>query len=237
MEIQKRLVGKEDFKTVYNYPQVNYIKGGVQRIETSRGCPRLCPYCKEPDKLEVFDIPRIISNCVEILDMNFLWQPNILDRIKQLGRIKVNNKVVYYDEVCGFDFRFMSQEIANELKKSRFINIRIAWDWYMNDQYKIKDCLKMLFNAGFSKKEISCFMIVNWKIPKKECERKMDLLKIWNIKICDCCYDGGYKIAVPEFWEQGEIEDFRADCRKHNQLVNFEIDPEIKPDDIRSIPQ
>jgi len=52
-------------------------------------------------------------------------------------------------------------------------------------------------------------------------------MKVWNVKVCDCCYDGGYKHCTPEFWTGKELSEFRAECRKHNQLVNFGIDPEF----------
>ncbi len=216
-------------KTTYNRPQYNKIVGDQQRIETSRGCPNKCAYCYEPTKIELFKIPKIKRNKVQILDMNFLYgQPDILQRIKELGGIRVNNKVVYYEEVCGFDYRLMTEEIANELKKSRFKKIRIAWDMGLQEQYKIKDCIKLLIKAGYRAKEISVFIIVNWIIPIKDCEKKLDLLKVWNVKVNDCCYDGGYKKATPMCWDIIEIKAFRASCRKHNQLVNFGIDPELK---------
>jgi hypothetical protein len=84
----------------------------------------------------------------------------------------------------------------------------------------------MFKRAGYRSEDLSVFMIVNWKIPITECEKKLDLLKVWNVKVCDCCYDGGYKLAKPMFWTPEQIKRFRAKCRKHNQLVRFKIDPE-----------
>ena len=48
--------------------------------------------------------------------------------------------------VCGFDYRLLTQEIADALKKSRFVKIRIAWDWYYQDQLKIKEALNRVFS-------------------------------------------------------------------------------------------
>ena len=219
--MQTRLIQKDYRRREVDKEQINYVVDEIQRLKTSEGCPHLCPYCYEPDELKVFPIPKIIKDYVQILDMNFLWQPDVIERIRQLKRPKA-----VYEAVCGFDFRFMNQEIANELKKSRFIKIRIAWDWRLKDQYKIKDCIDMFLKAGYKRHDISCFILTNWKIPKSECEKKLDLLKVWHIKVCDCCYDGGYAIAIPEFWAEQEIREFRAKCRKHNQIVNFKIDPE-----------
>lgn len=217
-----------DIYTTWGKPPYNKVKGDRQRIETHRGCPNNCPYCFEPTEVEVYPIPNLERNYVEILDMNFLYQPEIIKRIGELAEKRVGGRVVYYEEVCGFDHRLMTQEIANELKKARFVRPRIAWDGGATDQFKIKDCIDKLMKAGYKRKEIMCFMIVNWNITKRVCDRKLDLLKIWNVKVCDCCFDGGYKHAAPKRWTFDELKEFRAKCRKHNQIVNFGIDPELK---------
>lgn len=221
-------------KTTYGKPQYNKVVGDHQRIELSRGCPNGCSYCYEPfikslQEVKVFPIPEIKCNYVEILDMNFLFQPNILKRIEDLPYSfgKYNN-VITYEEICGFDFRLMTQEIANKLKSKRFIKIRIAWDRELKDQYKIKDTLKMLEKARFRSKTISVFILVNWEISYEDCLKKLDLLKVWKVKVNDCCFNGGYKNAIPKDWKAEQLKDFRSKCRKHNQLVNFEIDPELK---------
>lgn len=225
-EIQLRLLPKRQIQQTYSGEQLNEIIGETQRIETSRGCIRNCPFCYEPTKRECFDIPEITKGFVQIIDMNFLLRADALEIIRKFGKTKVNNRVVYYEETSGFDYRLMTQEIANGLKKARFIKPRIAWDWEFKDQMKIKDNIDMLKRAGYRSNEIGIFVIVNWWIPRVECERKLDLLKVWNVHVCDCCYDGGYAHAVPEHWIQKDINEFKARCRKHNQLVNFGVDPE-----------
>ena len=116
---------------------------------------------------------------------------------------------------------------ANELKKARFVRPRIAWDGPYSDQFKIKEAVDKFVKAGYESKDIMAFMIVNWTISKAECEQKLDLLKVWRVKVCDCCFDGGYANAVPKRWTYEELKEFRHKCRKHNQIVNFGIDPEL----------
>lgn len=212
--------------TTYGKPQYNYVKGNRQRIELHRGCPWGHEYCYEPKINEDFPIPPIVKSYVEILDMNLLARKDCLSIIRELRVMRVNKKIVTYEAVCGFDFRLLTQEIADELKKAHFVRPRIAWDGSFSDQYKIKDALQILFRAGFKPKETSLFMIVNWRIPFKECLRKLDLMKVWNVKVCDCCYDGGYKYATPIFWTRDQLIKIRRICRKHNQLVLFGIDPQ-----------
>lgn len=159
---------------------------------------------------------------VQILDMNFLANPKYEDHL--VGCMEANNK--HYELICGVDWRLLTQDICNMLHNARFIKMRWAWDYTFSQQKKHQKVLSMLKKAGYRPEELSVFMIVNWKIPFVECCQKLDLLKVWNVKVNDCCWDGGYKIAKPVYWTPEQIKKFRKMCRKHNQLVRFKIDPE-----------
>jgi len=211
----------------------NKVNDTEQWIRISEGCPNNCPYCRETKECGkepiYFDIPEIVRNKVKIMDMNLMYKPEAIRIINELGSKRVNNKVVYYELICGIDWRYMTQEKANALKKSRFKNIRFAWDYGLDHQMKIKDCVNMLLKAGYKAKELSCFILCNWLVPYKDCLRKLDLLKIWNIKVNDCWFDNQLSPNIePIWWTKEEIKDFRRKCRKHNQMVLFGIDPELK---------
>jgi len=230
------------YGTTYDRPQYNVVKGAVQRIELHRGCPWQHEYCYEPKEAEDFPIPELVKNQVQILDMNFLSRCDALEVIKELGKKRVNGKPVIYEFVCGIDYRFLTDEIAEAMRSNRFIRPRIAWDDPFSEQTKIKDAIVTLEAAGYRRNEISAFMIVNWRVSYSECLRKLDLMKVWNIKVCDCCYDGGYGpgvgcrgtgVAVPVYWTLEDIQDIRLKSRKHNQLVLFGIDPQIKVNQYR----
>lgn len=79
-----------------------------------------------------------------------------------------------------------------------------------------------MIRAGW---DLMLFMIVNWMVPRDECEKKLELMKVWCVKVADCCFDAGYRYAVPEFWTEKDMVEFRAKCRLHNLLVNFGIYP------------
>jgi len=71
------------------------------------------------------------------------------------------------------------------------------------------------------------FIICNWKIDQAICLKKLDLLKVWRVQVADCYFDNQLSPNIkPEYWTEKEIKEFRHKCRKHNQLVNFGIDPE-----------
>lgn len=202
---------------------------GVQVIRISEGCPNQCPYCAEPKEIKWFGVPKIRSNKVRFVDMNILCKQQALETIKKLGEERFDNKVVYFEFTCGLDFRFFSQEIADTLKQSRVKNIRIAWDFGFEHQKQVKETLKMLLKSGYRPNDIMFFMIANWRVPYMVCREKMDLCKIWNVKIGDCYYDNQtFPNVKPIWWTMGELKSFRRLCRKHNQMVNFKIDPEYE---------
>ena len=167
--------------------------------------------------------------------MNFLANPNFEENIVNLMEARNKN----YELICGVDYRRLTQEIFNELYNSRFIKIRWAWDYMFSQQKIHQKVWKMFKKAGYKSEELSVFILSNYKIPYEECCKKLDLLKVWNVKVNDCCYDGGYpkseidfnrnkRFNEKRFWKYHDIKEFRKKCRKHNQIVRFKIDPEVK---------
>ena len=216
----------------YSKGAYNKFDNEEQWIRISEGCPNKCPYCRESfenPKNKIYPIPEIVRNRVKIMDMNLLCKSECLEIIRELGQKKVNKRIVYYELICGIDYRFLTQEIADALKENHFKNIRLAWDWGFNLQKDIKGAVGMLIRSGYKPNDIMVFMICNWKIPYEECLRKMDLCKIWNVQIADCWFDNQLSPNIkPIYWTAEQIKDFRHKCRKHNQMVNFKIDPEYK---------
>ncbi len=238
-----QMVFKKDcaLKKPYSYGPYNKIKGLKQAIRLSEGCPHNCPNCHEPTEIKLFPIPTIERNEVLVFDMNPLCKPEMLEYIKFLGKLRVNDKPVRFEFVCGIDYRFLTQELADAIYLNHFGSnvgfdkkvhknkvIRIAWDGSYLDQKKIKRAIDILAKAGFKRKEIMIFMQANHlRATFEECCLKLDLCKVWNVKVCDCYFDGqiGSKI-VPIYWTGPEIKAFRHKVRKHNQIVNFGVDPE-----------
>lgn len=227
--MQQRLISKSPIN--YSYGPYNKMDKDQQWIRLTEGCPHNCPYCYEPQEIKVFDIPEIERSVVKIMDMNMLVpSKKPLEILTELPT-RFNGGFIEYEFICGIDYRFLTKEIAEELKKHHVNRIRIAWDWWYRDQLKIKDALKLIYSVGYKPENIIIFMICNWEIPYEECLRKMDLCKVWNVKIGDCYYDNQIEINekfIPIGWTTKQALDFRSRCRKHNQLVNFKMDPQLK---------
>jgi len=227
--VQQRIGTKDvSLRRPYSYGPYNKFNDKEQWLRITEGCPHDCPYCREPTEIKVFGIPQIVRNDVKIMDMNLLCKKEALSIIRELGEKRVDGHVVYYELVCGIDYRFLTQEIADALKQNRFKKIRLAWDYFYKDQRKIKKAIDKLLKAGYKANDLMVFMICNWRISYKENRKKLDLCKVWNVKVCDCYFDGQvFPKVVPLFWTDKENRDFRRKVRKHNHLVNFKIDPEV----------
>lgn len=225
--VQQRIGPKDvSLRRPYSYGSYNKVRGKRQRVRISEGCVHDCPFCYEPTELKIFDIPEIVRNHVEIMDMNLLCKKEALEIIRELGTKRVDGKIVYYELICGIDHRFLTIEIAEALKQSRFKRIRLAWDWHYKDQRIIKKAIDKLTKAGYSRESLMVFMICNWRITFEENLKKLDLCKVWNVKVADCYFDGQVSPnIIPVFWTAKEIKAFRRKARKHNQLVRFKIDP------------
>jgi hypothetical protein len=213
----------------------NKMSDTEQWIRISEGCPNSCAFCRETSENgsgEIyFPLPSIERNKVKIMDMNLTCKSRFIEIADHLGAKKVDNRVVYYELICGIDYRYMTQEKADALKRNRFVNIRLAWDHSYLEQKRIKAAIEMLKRVGYGKGDISVFIICNWKRSFAENIKKVDLCKVWNVKVNDCYYDNQLPPNIePVYWTLQEIKNFRKLCRKHNHLVNFGIDPEVDCD-------
>jgi len=199
----------------------NVINEDEQHIRISEGCPNKCSYCAESYENGVdpiyYEIPEIVRNKVIILDMNLIYKPRALEIINELGRIRVNNKIVYYELQCGIDWRYLTQELASALKRSHFVNIRLAWDYHYFDVYKIKDVINKLVYVGYDPKSIQVFIIGNWQISSIEFEQKLRTLAFWNVQVSDCWFDNQLSPNIrPINWSEEEVKEIRLLCREHN---------------------
>jgi len=199
------------------------------QIQFTSGCPNACQYCHEPKEIKVFSPKIPDQKHIDILDMNLLANPNVMQILKSLPKKK-------YNLVCGVDFRRLTPDICKLLKEKGFQKIRWAWDYNFGQQRIQKKTYKMLLNAGFRKDQLMVFILGNWKIPYIDCIRKTYLLLSWNVEISPCIYDGGTpknhndwlskRFDNKRFWEYEEVKRFVKHCRKFNHITNFGIDVE-----------
>lgn len=228
----------ENYEPAYDLVNVDY-----QIIHTTRGCIRRCKFCGtwkiEPKfayKRSIKD--EICSNRIIFYDNNLLANPYIKEIITELAEATNNGRAVYSESQCGIDGRLLTQELADLLKKARFINPRIAWDHQFEDYKLIKRQLDILVNAGYRTSDIYVFMIYNWDIPFKEMEKKRLKCWEWGVQIADCrfrpldqtfdYYNTTKKQTANDYyihpkWIDEEIKQFRRNVRKHNICVRQKL--------------
>lgn len=205
-----------------------------QTTKTSEWCPYKCPFCFNGRKpFEEYELPDITSNYVVLYDPAFLSRKNVLEDIRELGKRKVNGKVVYYELLQGINLKDLSQDTANALKENRFVRIRFAWDdsYTEKSYYRVYDGIKMLLNAGYKRKDMICYILSNYYVSLRECLYKAKIMLYNHIPVCNCVYrkNLGDPKVYPELWKQNEIDYFKQECRTNNQIIKFNgYDPEIK---------
>lgn len=210
----------------------------MKQIQFTKGCPNNCEYCYEQKEMEYLfpDISEVKE--LQVLDMNFLANPSCITILKALPKAQ-------YELICGVDFRRLTPKICDLMKEKGFIKVRWAWDYSFNEQKKHQKVWRMFKKAGFQSEELSVFVLTNWRVPLSECLAKLKLLLAWNVKVNDCCFDGGYHIKdekdynknqVPKIWAYKELKYFRNECRENNLIVRFKIKPKLKTDYMQPLP-
>lgn len=206
----------------YVSPEFDY-----QVTKITEGCPNSCSFCFSGD-FKVLGVPKFKRNRVLLTDENLLAHPQIEDVLRELSLVRLNGKVVYYEAICGFEKSRLTLDVCELLKKARFGNIRFAWDekLTMKSQTIAYATIKKLMSVGYAPEAISIFVLTNWEVGMRDCFKKMDLMKVWGVKINDCCYNCNYSDPVSEGWELEEIRKFRKGAREHNLVVKYKVFPE-----------
>ena len=238
--MQQRLISTE---VKYSLGPYNKHNDQEQWIRITEGCPNQCPYCYEPREFKIFGIPELTRPVVKIMDMNLLAKPDALCILQALADKRIYGKQPHYELICGIDYRFLTQDLANAMYKAKIgrfnkknswkYGMRLAWDWHFDQQSRIRKAIRILEKAGYKRENIMVFMIANWEITYEECLRKLNMLKYWGVQVDDCYWDNQLSPnIIPLKWTAQEIKNFRHICRKHNQIVAWGIDIEPNKDQI-----
>lgn len=236
--------GAEECRPAYDLVNVDY-----QIVHGMRGCSRHCPFCgiwriekKEFKNAEQIK-KEICSNHIIFYDNNMLVNPHIEDILKMLAETKYNGKSIRCECQSGFDGRILESRphLAVLLKKARFENIRVAWDFTYSENAanRVESWIKILEKAGYARKEIYVFMIYNWDYPYDIMELKRKQCYRWGVQIADCRYrplnqtfdkynprakeqtSADYYIHLT--WSDSEVRLFRRNVRRHNICIRHGI--------------
>lgn len=227
-------------------------KLNFQIVHTSRGCHRKCSFCGTWIIEPKFDYKNSIQESIEpgikmglknlvFYDNNLLKNPEIKDILRGIIELKKNNKIGWCESQSGFDGRILLKdpEIASLLKKAGFRFPRIAWDWGYENWQEIEKQIETLLDGGFSKRNMSIFMIYNWEIDFCEMEKKRIKCWEWNVQITDCrnrplnsLYDKYNPLSdqnntedyyIHPKWTDAEIKQFRKNVRRQNICIRLRL--------------
>jgi hypothetical protein len=227
-------------------------KINFQIVHTSRGCHRKCSFCGtwiiEPE----FSYKDSIKDSIEpgfkiglknlvFYDNNLLRNPKIKNILDEIIELKKNNKIGWCESQSGFDGRILLKDpdLASLLKQAGFRYPSIAWDWGYEKWQDIEKQIKTLIDGGFSKRNLSVFMIYNWDIDFHEMEQKRIKCWEWNVQITDCrnrpldsLFDNYNPILnqdksedyyIHPKWVDAEVKQFRKNVRRQNICIRMRL--------------
>ena len=236
--------GAEKCLPAYDLVDVDY-----QIIHGMRGCIRQCSFCgiwrieKRSFKTAEQIKKEICSNKLIFYDNNMLANPYIEKILEMLSNATYNGKAVHCECQSGFDGRILMQKphLAELLKKARFENIRVAWDFPYTEKNveMVEGWIKLLEKSGYNRKELFIFMIYNWDYKFEELENKRKQCYEWGVQIADCRfrplnqtfdrYNSRFKeqnsedYYISPFWTDKQVRTFRRNVRKQNICIRYNI--------------
>jgi len=232
----------EELIPAYDLVDVDY-----QIIHGMRGCSMRCPFCgiwrienmnfKDADKIR----KEILFNKVIFYDNNILLNPNIETILEMLAGLVIKGRPVNCECQSGFDGRLLAKApgLASLLKKARFVNIRLAWDFAYEQYADVQNWIEILEKSGYKRNELFIFMIYNWSFDYQELELKRQKCFEWGVQISDCRYRPLSQVFdnynpniknqtekdyyIHSNWTDQLIKQFRSDVRKHNICIRHKI--------------
>jgi hypothetical protein len=232
----------EKYRPAYDLVDVDY-----QIVHGMRGCTRTCSFCgiwrleKKGFKTAVQIRQEIKSNKIIFYDNNFLANPDIENILTMLSNFRFNYKVIHCESQSGVDGRILEEKphLANMLKKARFSEVRVAWDFGYEQHIRVENWINILKSAGYNHRSIFIFMIYDWEFDYQQMELKRLKCLDWNAQIADCRYrplvaiQDNYNSSIlnqtnedyfihPN-WTDADVKQFRKNVRQHNICVRYKI--------------
>lgn len=166
------------------YPAYDLLKNkGILPIQLTRGCPFRCSYCASRILSPGFVMKDPISLFEEIMHYerafgtkNFVFYDDALtyrsaEGIKKFLRMVIaSGKNFMFHTPNGLHAKYMDEELAELLKKSNFMDIRLSLETSDKDLQEftggkvtnndLKMALRNLKEAGFSKQDLGIYILI-----------------------------------------------------------------------------
>ncbi len=161
----------------------------TQILRYSSGCIRRCSFCtgwREGYQAFKWDdiAPKIRFNKLILNDNNFMAHPDCRFILQKLADFRVNGKPISSIEIQGgWDPRLLVKnlDVIPLMKAARLNNIRLAWDGGLEHRETIETCLEALHAAGYSMRDIRCFMLYNYDLSFEMIIKKLEYFAKWQL--------------------------------------------------------
>ena len=239
-----------------NGDQIDY-----QILHTSRGCERRCPFCGTWKIEKTFTsiesiIGKVFKKKLVFYDNNFLKNPNVEKILNELIMLNKKREIEWCESQSGFDGRILMEKphLGKLIKKEGFRNVRIAWDWRMNENKSIKRQIDILHHSGYPYKDIFVFMLYDWDISFDEMEKKRKKCFQWGVQISDCRFrpltqlfdnynarkvqtSADYYIHEKMGWSDQLVKQFRKNVRRQNICIRQGVDLYVSDFEHKKVPK
>ena len=154
---------------------------------TTRGCIRACAFCA---------VRKIEGSFREVLNWKPRWRPHFVgSRFEILcdnnflaasrGHIEgVVDELTTFDGVDfnqGLDARLLNAWHVEQLRRLRLPVIRFSWD-HASEEQPVMDAVKMLLAAGYARRNIQIYILVNNGETQAEAHYRFNTLKAAGIR-------------------------------------------------------
>lgn len=151
-------------------------------VFSHRGCVRNCPYCAvpvlEPKRGPIKSIRHLVHpghRKIILWDNNTLGMDNWRDLVAELKEIGLP-----VDFNQGLDARFITEEVAEELRGLRISPIRMAYD-VPGERKALEQAIPALGRAGFRRRRMIIYVLYNFQdSPEDFLDRVRNLLE-WGV--------------------------------------------------------
>jgi len=176
-----------------------------------------------------------VDDALEELRMQTACSPT---RLKSLRRaIKFPEAVLKVVDDGKLNFSYLVQ--IEESFVEALQHPRIAWDGPYENWAKVRDCVDMLKEVGYGRKDIFIFMVFDHYLSYEEMKAKLDACRRWKVRVIDCRYrplDQTFDNYIPGSkpqtsadyyihpnWTDGQVRRFRQCVRRQNIAILLDL--------------
>ena len=219
-----------------DYTLLNYHVD-FQILHTSRGCTKKCSYCNIPKTEPQLHFKNTIKNEIMrrniiLYDNNFLSNPNVNNILDEFIDLKKRKMITSIHCLSGFDKYYLTRqpELAQKIKQAGFSKIHIAWDEGFNKASVVKKAVELFVQAGYSRRNISVFLLYNYNIDFDESEKKRIFLFKLGVRPFSTRFrpssqhhdnfnpninQTNQDYYISPLWTDELVKQFRRNCKNH----------------------